>query len=191
MKLLRSFLVAVLLVVVTIAVWLFYYLGAFKAVDITESEQGPMKMIYKEHTGSYHKIVSVIEEVEKWAKENKIDCTESFGEYIDDANVVEEARLRSRGGCIVKDFPADLPAGLKTREIPARKYVHAVFEGSPGIGPIKVYPKAEAYMKERGLALDGAVIEIYVIHSEKAMTTTYLFPTAAPAAEAVPAGETK
>lgn len=187
MKLLRSFLVAVLLVVITIAVWLFYYLGAFKSVDITETERGPMKMIFKEHTGSYHKIVTVIEEVEKWAKENKIDCTESFGEYIDDANVVEEARLRSRGGCIVNEIPAQLPEGFKSREIPVRKYVQAVFEGSPGIGPIKVYPKAETYMKDRQLSMDGAVIEIYVIHSEKAMTTTYLFPIAAPPAASAPA----
>lgn len=190
MKLLRSFLVAVLLVVVTIAVWLFYYLGAFKSVDITETERGPMKMIYKDHTGSYHKIVTVIEDVEKWAKSNNIDCSESFGEYIDDANVVEEARLRSRGGCIVKDIPANLPEGFKSREIPLRKYVQAVFEGSPGIGPIKVYPKAETYLKDRQWALDGAVIEIYVIHSEKAMTTTYLFPYATPSAPAAPAPAT-
>jgi len=178
MKLLRSFLIATLLVIITVGAWLFYYLGAFKAVDITEGEQGPMKMIYKDHQGSYHKIVATIETVEKWAKENNIDCTQSFGEYIDDANLVEEARLRSRGGCLVKEFPTTLPEGFKTREIPARKYVHAVFEGSPGIGPIKVYPKAEAFMKERHHVMDGAVIEIYVIHSEKAMTTTYLFPIA-------------
>lgn len=179
MKLLRSFLVAVLLVVVTIAVWLFYYLGAFKQVDITETERGPMKMIYKDHTGAYYKIVSTIEEVENWAKANNIDCTESFGEYIDDANTVEEARLRSRGGCIVKDFPtAKMPEGFQTREVPLRKYVLATFDGSPGIGPMKVYPKAESYMRSHQYVMDGAVIEIYVIHSEKAMTTTYLFPLA-------------
>jgi effector-binding domain-containing protein len=178
MKLLRSFLVAVLLVVLSIGAWLFYYLGAFKSVDITEVQKEPMKMIYKDHTGPYHKIVTVIEEVETWAKAHNIDCSESFGEYIDDANTVEEARLRSRGGCLVKDLPPKLPEGFQSREIPARKYVMATFEGSPGIGPMKVYPKAESYMREHQLTLDGSVIEIYVIHSEKAMTTTYLFPLA-------------
>lgn len=181
MQLLRSFLIAALLVVLTVGGWLFYYLGAFKSVDITETERGPLKMIYKDHTGSYHKIVTAIEEVEKWAKENGVGCTESFGEYIDDANRVEEVRLRSRGGCLVTEFPAPpLPAGFQTREVPLRKYVMAIFEGSPGIGPLKVYPKAETYMKDRQLIMDGAVIEIYVIHSEKAMTTTYLFPLATP-----------
>ncbi|MGZ3748864.1 MAG: hypothetical protein ACXWRE_15480, partial [Pseudobdellovibrionaceae bacterium] len=73
MKLLRSFLIAVLLVILSISVWLFYYLGAFKSVDITEIQKGPLKLIYKDHTGAYHKIVSVIEEVEGWAKAQHID----------------------------------------------------------------------------------------------------------------------
>lgn len=183
MKILRSLLVATLLVIVTLTAYLAYYLGAFKAVDISESEKAAMKVIYKEHTGSYHKIVTIIEEVEAWAKKNNIDCAESFGEYIDDANKVEEARLRSRGGCIVASIPANLPEGFLAREIPARKYVVATFEGSPGIGPLKVYPKAESYMQERQLVLDGPIIEIYVIHSQKSMTTTYLFPLVAPVVE--------
>ncbi|HEY8271406.1 MAG TPA: GyrI-like domain-containing protein [Pseudobdellovibrionaceae bacterium] len=178
MKLLRSFLIAVLLVVISIGAWLFYYLGAFKPVDIREVQKEPMKMIYKDHTGPYYKIVAVIQEVETWAKAHNVDCSESFGEYIDDANVVEEARLRSHGGCIVKEFPPNLPEGIKTREVPARKYVMAIFNGSPGIGPMKVYPKVESYMHEHHLTMDGAILEIYVIHSEKAMTTTYLFPLA-------------
>lgn len=178
MKLLRRFVIAVILAVITIAIWLSIYLGGFKPVEITEAEKGPYKMVYQDHTGSYHTTVQAIEAVEAWAREKKVDCTESFGEYIDDANRVEESRLRSRGGCIVNEIPLPLPPALKIREIPKRKYVMALFEGSPGIGPMKVYPKAESYMRERGQVLDGAVIEIYVIHSEKAMTTTYLFPIA-------------
>jgi AraC family transcriptional regulator len=175
-KILRQFVLAAFLVVITLAAWMAYYLGAFKSVEITEAHRDPMKMIFKEHLGSYHTIVTEIQEVEAWAKSQNLDCTESFGEYIDDANMVEEIRLRSRGGCIVKDLPATLPEGFKTQEIPGREYVTATFEGSPGIGPVKVYPKAEEYMKERKLMMDGPVIEIYVIHSPKEMTTTYLFP---------------
>jgi effector-binding domain-containing protein len=186
MTILRRFLIAVILAVLTLAIWLVTYLGGFKPVDITESEMGPYKMIYKDHTGSYHTTVDAIEEVEAWARQKKIDCTESFGEYIDDANRVEEARLRSRGGCIVKEVPEKLPPGLNVRTIPVRKYVVALFEGSPGIGPLKVYPKAENYMRERGLVMDGSVIEIYVIHSQKDMTTTYLFPLAEPAKSTAP-----
>lgn len=178
MKLLRSFLIAVVLAVTTLGLYMASYLGAFKGVDISESEQGPFKLVYKDHTGSYHKIVSAIEQVEAWARENKIDCTQSFGEYLDDAKTVEESRLRSRGGCIVTEVPQVLPEGFQYRELPARRYVVATFEGSPGIGPLKVYPKVEDFMKERTLTIEGPVIEIYVIHNQKAMTTTYLFPTA-------------
>lgn len=176
MKILRQFLLAAILAIVTLVVWLSYYLGAFKSVDITDGARPAMKMIYKDHTGSYHKIVSVIQEVETWAKSQNIDCTVSFGEYIDDPNLVEEIRLRSRGGCIVKDFPTSLPPEYKTQEVPERYYVIAVFSGSPGIGPIKVYPKAEAFMKNHQLVMDGSVLETYVIHSQNEMTTTYLFP---------------
>ena len=176
MKILRQFLLATVLAIATVVAWLSYHLGAFKTVDITQAKRPAMKMIYKDHTGSYHKIVSVIQEVEAWAKSQNIDCSESFGEYIDDPNLIEEIRLRSHGGCIVKDFPANLPSDYKTQEIPERDYVIAVFEGSPGIGPAKVYPKAEAFMKNHQFVMDGSVIEIYVIHSQKEMTTTYLFP---------------
>ncbi len=33
-------------------------------------------------------------------------CTRTFGEYMDDPQQVEEARLRSRVGCIVETAPA-------------------------------------------------------------------------------------
>ncbi|MBC7371114.1 MAG: GyrI-like domain-containing protein [Bdellovibrionaceae bacterium] len=171
---------------VTLGSWMAYYLGAFKSVEINSASRPAMKMIYKEHVGSYHKIVAVIQEVETWAKSQGIDCTQSFGEYIDDANMVEEIRLRSRGGCIVREIPKTLPEGFKSQEIPERSYVTAIFEGSPGIGPVKVYPKAEVFMRENGLVMDGPVIEIYVIHSEKEMTTTYLFPLAKPAEKSEP-----
>jgi AraC family transcriptional regulator len=78
-KVLRQFLLAVVLVVVTLVCWMAYYLGAFKSVEINETSRPAMKMVYKEHTGAYHKIVSVIQEVEAWAKAQNIDCTESFG----------------------------------------------------------------------------------------------------------------
>lgn len=176
MKILRQFLLATVLAVATLVGYLAYHLGAFKSVDIADGKRPAMKMIYKDHTGSYHKIVSVIQEVETWAKSQNIDCTESFGEYIDDPNLIEEIRLRSRGGCIVKDVPANLPSDYKTQEVPERDYVIAVFAGSPGIGPVKVYPKVESYMRNHQLVMDGSVIEVYVIHSKNEMTTTYLFP---------------
>jgi AraC family transcriptional regulator len=154
---------------------LLIYLGAFKAVEITVQDELPIKMIYKDHIGAYHKIVPVIESVENWVKANGLDCTRSFGEYLDNPDIVDEDRLKSRGGCIVDQFPEQLPEEFKTQTLPARRYVHVTFEGSPSIGPFKVYPAARKFAAEERLKLAKSVVEIYTIKSEKEMTTHYLF----------------
>lgn len=172
----KQLFLAIVLGIIGFAAYLFYYLGAFKGVEISETSAGPMKMIYTEHIGAYSTIVGNIEKVEKWAKANNIDCTESFGEYLDNPDIVEPERLRSHAGCIVKEIPTSLPEGFKSQELPLKKYVKAVFTGAPSIGPFKVYPKAQKYMDEHQLALKGGVIEIYVILGPKEMNTSFLFP---------------
>lgn len=156
--------------------YLSLHLGYFKKVEIIEGTRGPLKMIYKEHIGPYHKIVPVIEEVEKWTKSVGESCTESFGRYLDNPEVVEEARLKSQGGCIVNQIPTSLPDSFRSLELPEQRFVQVEFSGSPAIGPLRVYPKVKEYIAEHKLELNGAVIEIYVIHSQTEMTTTYLFP---------------
>ena len=171
--------------------YLYWHLGGWRPVEIAEQDKAAFKVISKEHIGAYHKIVPVIEEVEKWARANGLACAQSFGEYFDNPDVMEEARLRSRGGCLVGDsesalIRADLqwPEGVQLSELPARHYVSATFAGSPGIGPMKVYPKVFSYIEEHHLQLSGATMEIYEIHDSKDpqekvarnMVTTYLFP---------------
>lgn len=179
----RYFLLLIIVIMLSFAGYLAYYLGALKPVMISEQSRGPYILIYKNHVGPYHKTVQVIQEVEKWAMAQGLGCRLSFGEYPDDPEKMEEARLKSRGGCLYPKsevmLPKELPKGFEVTELPARDYVIAIFDGSPGIGPWKVYPKVASYMKSKNLQQDGAVIEVYEIHSrtEKAsMTTTYLFP---------------
>jgi effector-binding domain-containing protein len=175
----RLILFFMLVVVASFSGYLAHYLGAFKYVTVQTEDRGPYTMIYKVHNGPYHKITAAIGEVEDWAKTQGLDCRLSFGQYLDNPEQQEEARLRSHGGCIVSQKPASVPEQFQMQELPTRKYVTAVFEGSPGIGPMKVYPKAAEYMKEHNLTQDGAVIEIYEIHDfakKNAMTTNYLFP---------------
>nr|WP_295901156.1 GyrI-like domain-containing protein [uncultured Bdellovibrio sp.] len=176
----KYILVFVLVAVTSFGLFLANYLGAFKGVDISEASQGPFQTVYIEHVGPYHKVNKVIEKVENFMKSQGAPCGRTFGEYMDDPQVVEEARLRSKVGCIVETLPAgQLPEDFKTGDIPQRKYVVAVFTGSPGIGPLKVYPRVNDYMVKHGLKQTSAVIEIYEIHSiteKNAMTTTYLFP---------------
>ncbi len=172
----RYLLLPLLIAIIVFAVYMMSYLGTFKPVIISEKMAGPFHMVYKTHIGPYHKIVPLIEEVERWVKAQGLDCHLSFGEYLDDPRQTEEVRLRSLGGCLVKQPLAQLPEGFEQKTLPEKKYVTAVFEGSPGIGPLKVYPKVFQYLEDQRLSREDSVIEVYEIHSEQAMTTTYYFP---------------
>lgn len=172
----RTAFLIIIVGIFTFMIYLFFHLGFHKPVGIGFSEEGPFQMIYKEHSGPYHKIGDKIREVEDWAKQNNVPCPEAFGEYLDDPSVVEHDRLRSHGGCIVTATPSSMPADIKTQMREKRSYIKATFSGSPLIGPMKVYPKMLSYSEAHKRPLDGAIIEIYRPISEKEMLTTYYFP---------------
>ena len=172
----RYLIFGILGIIIAFAISLMNYLGVFKPVEFTESVKGPYQIISKDYVGPYHKIVSVIQEVESWAKKNGFDCIQSFGVYLNNPDATEEARLRSYGGCIVDHQPTDLPEGFKYSVIPEQKYLMAKFEGSPAIGPFKVYSKAEKMLPQKSIPFQKGVMEIYIVKSEKEMTTYYLFP---------------
>jgi AraC family transcriptional regulator len=176
----RYLLLPLLIAILAFAFYLMNYLGTFKPVIISEKTAGPFHLVYKSHIGAYHKIVPLIEEVEKWVKAQGMDCKLSFGEYLDDPRQTEEARLRSLGGCMVPQPVATLPEGFEQKTLAERKYVVAVFEGSPGIGPLKVYPKVYQYLEDQKLVREDSVLEVYEVHSQEAMTTTYYFPIKTP-----------
>jgi AraC family transcriptional regulator len=175
---------AIVGVILGIATYFSLYLGAFKPVVLAEKTEGPLTLIYKVHIGAYHKIVPTLDEVQAWVESQKLVCQRTFGEFLDDPRVNEEGRLRANVGCVIENSTANLPVplptlypeGFKHDVRPAKKYVTAVFEGSPAIGPSKVYPKVEEYFEAKNSKQAGPAIEIYEIHSQKAMTTTYLFP---------------
>jgi effector-binding domain-containing protein len=162
-------------IIISLIVYLFYHLGAYKSVSMELKEQGPFIMVYKEHIGPYHKIVPVIEEVEKWAKTQGESCVKSFGEFLDDPKSVEQERLRSHAGCLISKTISVLPEGYKIQELPKQVFLYAVFDGSPAIGPYKVYMKAANFMEEKGYMPNGSIIEVYEIFPNNKMTTEYYF----------------
>jgi effector-binding domain-containing protein len=173
-------LAAVIGAVIAFSLSLAVRLGVFKEAKIEILQEPAIKLLYKEHVGPYHKLVPVIEEVETWAKEHGINCSKSFGEYLDNPDIVEEVRLRANGGCVVDDFPENMPSWLLTSTKIPQKYIKVVFQGSPSIGPFKVYAPVRRLANEQRLKLLNWNLEIYLIHNENnapdAMTTTYLFP---------------
>jgi hypothetical protein len=161
--------------VLCLIAYLAVYLGAFKPVNLDMGEFGPYQLVYKKHLGAYHKIVPVIEEVEKWVRTQGETCRLSFGEYIDDPKQVEQSRLRSQGGCIVSKPLGPLPKDFEQRELPKQFFIRGQFDGSPAIGPYKVYLKANEMMETKGLIPNGPVFELYEILPDNKMKTEYLF----------------
>lgn len=173
----KHLIAALLIGIVTFGVYLYLHLGAYKSPALVLEDRPRIDLLSKTHFGAYHKINAVITEVETWAKANNVDCSLSFGEYFDHPHQVEESRLRSRGGCVLKNeiqVPT-LPDGFELASYPERLYVVATFDGAPSIGPYKVYDEVERYMLQNLLRPAGSVIEIYE-NTARGFLTTYLFP---------------
>jgi AraC family transcriptional regulator len=169
------YLIAVVFVsLLTLGGYLYYYLGFYKPIEILEAERGPFHFLYQEHAGAYHEIGPTIAAVEKWALANNIYCAMTFGEYLDDPSAVDQDRLRSHGGCVLNARPEKIPDDMKYEEREALKYVIGRFEGSPSIGPFKVYPKIKKHIEERRLKTSTSSLELYRV-SGKQVTTEILF----------------
>jgi effector-binding domain-containing protein len=166
------------------AFYVYFYIGGYKSAEFEFTQQPSLVSVVKDHIGAYHKINSVIQEVEAWAKSKNLKCELSLGEYLDNPNLVEEPRLKSRGGCVIADseksilqnLEKELPADFKILDLPAREVLMAKFDGSPAIGPWKVYGRLDELLKSARKHTSGAALEIYQILENNKMKTTYYFP---------------
>lgn len=153
------------------------YLGYYKSVNIEEVNNIEFQFLYTEHSGNYGLINESITKVENWAKENKINCTSTFGHYLDDPQVVKDKNLRSEAGCILRDeiAPELIEAsGFKIKSIKLEQALKASFSGSPALGPLKVYPKANDWFDAHQKQFKTS-IEVYHLVNEK-YQTEYFFP---------------
>jgi AraC family transcriptional regulator len=153
-----------------------YRLGFFKDVKLEEISSYTFMLLYKSHVGPYHQILEDLQSVEVWAKKNKIDCEKTFGEFLDNPDQTPVERLRSNVGCIVTEklvLTADDPVQFKTME--HSSFLLATFEGSPAIGPMKVYPKAMQWAQKNKVEFQQGVIEVYTVEDDN-VTTEFFFP---------------
>ena len=160
--------------------FLFFRLGAYKDVSLLGPQTNDFHFIFKNHVGAYHNINTTIQFVENWAKRSNVSCLKTFGEYLDDPSTVDENRLRSLGGCLTNQSNDKLPDELHYKHVKAQSYLKLVFEGSPAIGPFKVYPKAKQWFEKNGKVIGGPVIEVYEITEDKKIVTEYFFPVKEP-----------
>ncbi len=166
----KTLLLSVATFLLIVGAYLVSYLGLWKSVQISVVEVPALSIVFEEHTGPYHEIAKVIDRVEQLVKSEGGGCEKTFGQYFDDPRVVEDIRLRSRGGCI-----ASSSKNLKSDTIPSGQRLQAIFEGAPSVGPMKVYPAVESFAREKSLRLKAGSIEIYEVLGTHAMRTTYLF----------------
>ena len=183
MRLAKYLIVFVSFALVSFLITVAIYLGAFKDVQVTEKPLKPLTVLYTLHIGPYHKINEKILEVEKWAAKNGVTCKRTFGEFLNDPRKVDEDLLRSHAGCVVTERPdAPLPGHFQVREISFPSTVQARFDGSPSIGPFKVYPEIQEFFTQRSLRMPDSNFEFYEVDGRD-MTTTYVFPIKAEESE--------
>lgn len=187
----KTVLLGMVLFLVTAIIWGVFNLGIFKSV-MFETATAPSPIRYNlftvARTGAYHKINETLIDLEKWAAENNLNCTETFGLFYDDPDFIEEARLRSDAGCLVpteeinaytqklsdpKLLEKHQPR-LVSLETDTAMVVKAQFTGSPWLGPYKVYAAAKNRFADLQTPFQFPVLEIYKIH-EQPPKTEYLF----------------
>ena len=172
---LRNFLLFTLIVMASVGVYLYFFLGFSKPVHIREETRtNDTPTLQKSHVGAYHEILPTIEAVENFAKEQQIPCPQTFGHYLDDPDRVDVARLRSTAGCLLPAPAEGKPPEIQAGMIPMGRYLVATFEGSPSIGPFVVYPKVKRFAHEKGFKLRDDVFEIYTIR-DLSVRTEFLF----------------
>ncbi len=151
------------------------YFGAFRKIEVTEREMGPMVLVYENHQGAYHKIAPVMDRVfHRLKNEDKIETTLGFGVYYDKPGTLPEEKLRAVAGCIVDGATPELVARLKSKykvaEYPRARGVYAEFplKGVPSflVAPIKVYSAMAKYLEQHQL-VTAPSLEIYDVPGKK------------------------
>lgn len=92
--------IAALGVTIFITLW---RAGAFSEVNIQKGTQGGYLLVGADHVGSYQKIGSTFAKVKDAQIAHKMDSSMFVGVYFDDPGTVEESKLRSFAGIVVKD----------------------------------------------------------------------------------------
>ncbi len=185
---LKNILGALVLSLLTICAFLYFKTGAHKDAVISESTIPDFQFFYKDHTGPYHEINSLLISVEEAFEKLEIKCTKTFGLYLSDPSKGDHDRLKSKVGCAfdsnnspqlftplpdIKSSFYDLP--LKNPEDASRlKCYKGSFTGSPSLSAIKVYPKIKDRAEEEGVKLFTQALEIYESSEKTHKTTVYL-----------------
>ena len=172
---LKNILGGFVLAFLSIAIYFYFTSGAFKEASVTEVEVPKLQFFYKENIGPYHQIIDRLTQVEKTFAKLEIKCQKTFGLFLSDPEREDHDQLVSHVGCAFtpEDSPQLYapPEGLKEgfyslpinseSELERVKCFKGVFEGSPSLTAIKVYPKLIEASEEKGIKLFKPILEVY------------------------------
>lgn len=169
MKLFKKIIV-VILVFAAIFLGAYAYFGGLNKLEFKVGIVDEELVVYKEMIGSYGKSGDLMKLVGEELKEDfGINAYKGIGIYYDDPAKVEEDKLRSEIGSIIKTDDKNKIEGLKkaflVKTLPQQEYlwVDMPLKGffSVIIGDFKVYPRMEAYLDNNGYIADVPIVEIY------------------------------
>lgn len=168
--------ITIVLALIALGIITYAYYGGFHKVEFQVAEQGGETLVYEEMVGDYQQSPVVMDRVYNSLLNNeKIETFKGFGIYYDNPQKVEKSKLRSEVGCMLEDRDTskinDLKLKYKVKTYPKGQYIVTEFpykgKLSVIVGIMKVYPKMNKYIKEKGYSEEGAVMEIYDTPSKK------------------------
>ncbi len=169
----------VLVVVVAGFMW---YMGIFSPVKVYEMPIGPYTYVYESFVGDYTKTGPIFEKIYRALLKEGLKPTRGIGLYYDDPKTTPKDKLRSDCGSIIEKgdllkVPGLMKRGFKTRIIMSKPRVVAEFPIRNGlsymIGPMKVYPALDKYLKGQGKSAKIA----YEVYDMPAKKTIYFVDT--------------
>jgi hypothetical protein len=168
--------IIIILAVIILAVVAFlFYMGMFSKIVVKEEQKGPYTFAIVEHKGPYSGVGKPMAELDKKMRAAGFNSKDGIGLYYDDPAKVSKNQLKSEVGYLItKDDLGKVQANqgkfnfrvleqenFLVAEFPIRNMLSYMF------GPMKVYPVVNAFLREKGLTMTGASIEIYDMSAKK------------------------
>ncbi len=151
-------------------------LGAFREVNIVESDQPELLLAGEWTQAPYREILDYANHTLLPLVKSNPGITGLAGLYFDNPKLVVADSLRAFVGVICQDS-SFAPTDLTLEWVTAQAAITSSFSGSPIIGRFKIYPVAERWFQANGDSAAEPILEIYY-GNQKEGRVIYYFPVA-------------
>lgn len=170
----KTTLIIIAVIIVAIVIFLFY-MNFFSKVSVKEEKTGPYTFAYVEHVGPYSQVGKPMAELDKKIREAGFEPTLGIGVYYDNPKDTPQEKLRSKVGSVISENDMgkieEDGQGFTFETLEEQTRIVAEFPyrnmASYFMGPMKVYPAIEKYMKEKGYDMNTVGLEVYDMGNKK------------------------